>query len=40
MKVWLQATLRRFPDLQLAGEPTRASSTFLEQYCTIPVSVG
>jgi cytochrome P450 len=40
MKLWLQETLRRFPDLQLADEPTRLSSTFLNQYRTIHVSVG
>jgi cytochrome P450 len=40
MKLWLQETLRRFPDLRLAGEPTRMSSTFLNQYRTIHVSVG
>jgi cytochrome P450 len=39
MKLWLQETLRRFPDLTLAGEPGRLSSTFLNQYRNIPVSL-
>jgi cytochrome P450 len=39
MRLWLQETLRRFPDLALDGEPTRLSSTFLNQYRTIPVSL-
>jgi len=39
MKLWLQETLRRFPRLQLAGKPTRLSSTFLNQYREIPVKL-
>ncbi len=39
MRLWLQETLRRFPNLSLAGEPTRLSSTFLNQYRTIPVAL-
>jgi cytochrome P450 len=39
MKLWLEETLRRFPRLALAGEPTRLSSTFLNQYRTIPVAL-
>ena len=39
MKLWLDETLRRFPRLALAGEPTRLSSTFLNQYRTIPVAL-
>ncbi len=37
MQLWLAETLRRFPDIRLDGEPTRLSSTFLNQYATIPV---
>lgn len=37
MKLWLQETLRRFPEMQLAGEPARLSSTFLNQYRHIPI---
>lgn len=39
MKIWLEETLRRFPEIKLDGEPTRLSSTFLNQYRTIPVAV-
>ncbi len=39
MRLWLDETLRRFPHLALDGEPTRLSSTFLNQYRTIPVSL-
>ena len=37
LKVLLQETLRRFPDIGLAGEPTRARSLFLNQLKTLPV---
>ena len=30
-------TLRRFPDIELAGEPTKARSLFLNQLKTLPV---
>ena len=39
MRLWLDETLRRFPELALAGTPTRLSSTFLNQYRTIPVAL-
>jgi len=39
MKLWLRETLRRFPGLTLAGEPSRLSSTFLNQYRHIPVDL-
>jgi cytochrome P450 len=39
LKLWIEETLRRFPDLALAGEPTRVSSTFLNQNRTIPVAL-
>jgi cytochrome P450 len=40
LKLWIEETLRRFPDLALDGEPTRVSSTFLNQYRTIPVALA
>ncbi|HME01695.1 MAG TPA: cytochrome P450 [Solirubrobacteraceae bacterium] len=39
LKLWIEETLRRFPDLALDGEPTRVNSTFLNQYRTIPVAL-
>lgn len=39
MKLWLEETLRRFPHLALDGAPARLSSTFLNQYRHIPVSL-
>ncbi len=40
LKLWIEETLRRFPDLTLDGHPTRVSSTFLNQYRTIPVALA
>jgi cholest-4-en-3-one 26-monooxygenase len=37
IKTLLSETLRRFPDIELAGEPTRARSMFLNQLKTLPV---
>lgn len=37
LKLWIQETLRRFPDLELDGEPTRVRALFLNQYKSIPV---
>jgi cytochrome P450 len=37
LKTLLQETLRRFPDVELAGEPTRARSLFVNQLKTLPV---
>ncbi|MCW3039549.1 MAG: Cytochrome [Solirubrobacterales bacterium] len=39
LKLWIEETLRRFPDLALAGDATRVSSTFLNQYSEIPVAL-
>ena len=39
LKLWIEETLRRFPDLALAGESERISSTFLNQYREIPVAL-
>jgi cytochrome P450 len=37
LRVWIEETLRRFPDMQLAGEPKRVRALFLNQYFSIPV---
>jgi cytochrome P450 len=37
IKTLLTETLRRFPDIELAGEPSRARSLFLNQLKTLPV---
>jgi cytochrome P450 len=37
LKLWIQRTLERFPDLELDGEPTRVRALFLNQYNSIPV---
>jgi cytochrome P450 len=40
LKLWIEETLRRFPDLALAGDCERLSSTFLNQYRNIPVTLN
>lgn len=37
LKLWIQMTLDRFPDLALDGEPNRVKALFLNQYNSIPV---
>ena len=37
IKVLLEETLRRYPAIELAGEPTKARSLFLNQLKTLPV---
>jgi cytochrome P450 len=37
LKLWIQQTLERFPDLELDGDPTRVRALFLNQYKSIPV---
>jgi cytochrome P450 len=37
LKLWIEETLRRFPNLQLEGDCDRLASTFLNQYRSIPV---
>jgi cytochrome P450 len=37
IKTLLTETLRRFPEIELAGEPTKARSLFLNQLKTMPV---
>ena len=39
IRILLEETLRRFPDLELAGEPTRARSLFVNQLKTLPVQL-
>ena len=38
LKLWIQQTLERFPNLALDGEPTRVRALFLNQYNSIPVT--
>jgi cytochrome P450 len=38
LKLWIRQTIDRFPDLGLAGEPTRVRALFLNQYNSIPVT--
>jgi len=40
LKLWIEETLRRFPEISLEGEGERVSSTFLNQYRSIPVALG
>ena len=37
IRVLLEETLRRFPEIELAGEPAQARSLFLNQLKTLPV---
>ena len=39
LKLWIEETLRRFPEISFDGEAERVSSTFLNQYRSIPVEV-
>jgi cytochrome P450 len=39
LKLWIEETLRRFPEIGLDGDTERVSSTFLNQYRSIPVAV-
>jgi cytochrome P450 len=40
LRVWIEETLRRMPDLQLDGEPTRVRALFLNQWNSVPVRRG
>lgn len=40
LKLWIEVTLQRFETLELDGECERLSSTFLNQYRTMPVRVA
>lgn len=37
LKIMLEETIKRFPDMELAGTPVRATSLFLNQHKHIPV---
>ena len=37
LKMWIEQTIDRFPDLALDGDPTRVRALFLNQYNSIPV---
>jgi cytochrome P450 len=39
LKLWIEETLKRFPQIELNGDNQRVSSTFLNQYRTIPVTL-
>jgi cytochrome P450 len=40
LKLWIEETLRRFDEIELDGESERLSSTFLNQYRSIPVALS
>jgi cytochrome P450 len=40
LRVWLEETIARLPDLALAGEPKRVRALFLNQFNSIPVRQG
>jgi cytochrome P450 len=40
LKLWIEQTIERFPDLALDGEPTRVRALFLNQYNSVPVRQG
>jgi cytochrome P450 len=37
LRIWIEETLKRFPDMRLDGEGTRMQSLFLNQWKTMPV---
>lgn len=37
LAIWIEETLRRFPDLEIAGDPVRVRATFLNQDRSLPV---
>lgn len=39
LKLWIEETLRRFGEISLAGESERVSSTFLNQYRSMPIAL-
>jgi cytochrome P450 len=39
LKLWIEETLQRFGEIELDGDSERVSSTFLNQYRSIPVVV-
>lgn len=39
LRIWIEETLKRFPDMRVDGEPKRIRSLFLNQYTAIPVAL-
>ncbi|PTL59670.1 cytochrome P450 [Paraconexibacter algicola] len=39
LRIWIEETLARWPDMRLDGDPTRIRSLFLNQYTHIPVAL-
>jgi cytochrome P450 len=39
LKLWIEETLQRFGEIELDGDSERVSSTFLNQYGSIPVAL-
>lgn len=39
LKVWLEETLRRFPDVEMDGPPVRVRSTWVNQHLSLPVNL-
>jgi cytochrome P450 len=37
LRIWIEETLARWPDMQLDGDPQRVKALFLNQYVSIPV---
>ena len=40
LKLWIEETLRRFDTIEMDGESERLSSTFLNQWYSMPVKLG
>ena len=40
LKIMFEETLKRYPEMELAGEPTFVESAFLNQLKTLPVKLG
>lgn len=40
LRVWIEETLRRYPEISIAGDPTRVQALFLNQYNSIPVRLS
>ncbi len=39
LAIWIEETLKRFPDMHVDGDPKRIRSLFLNQYTSIPVAL-
>lgn len=40
LAIWLEETLKRFPDIAIAGDPVRVRAMFLNQNRSLPVRLG